>query len=630
MHLCGPARLSRLRQALSETCKKSTGPWATQESRARPGPKPGHGGRPREDERVLGARGSRLPAARKLEARNEQLFIRSQSRPPWKGRFTAADARRCIKTIPGYDPHRGAKDYEFDAKRAAEAVRWIHTNLTHVKGEMGRKPSPLVLNWEKAVLCNLFGWYHRKTGYRRYREVFIFVPRKNNKSTFLAALINYMGFCDPEPGAELYSAAATRDGARLILDICVGQIRNDNGLTDAARVYHNSIAYTGNDAMFRSLAAEAGTQHGLNPSFVVVDELHAQPNRELVDVLATAMGARTQPLMVFITTSDFEREGSICNEKHDYAGKVRDGIIKDHSFLPVIYEASIDDDWQDPAVWKKANPNLGRSVRTDWFRRECQRAQDVPAYLNAFLRLHLNIRTQQDVRAIPMATWDSCADPVDEDALAARTCYAGLDLASRSDIAAWVLLFPPTDDDPKYRVLPRFFMPHDNAVIRERKDGVPYLTWQRDGHINLTPGNVIDYDFIKQQILDDGETFNIVSIAADRWNLEYLRQKVAAEGIEMFGFGQGFVSMSEPTKELIEKLLPEGSLAHGGHPVLRWMANNLTVSEDPAGNWKPDKKKSSEKIDGLVALIMALGRSMVGGDDDGGGSVYDERGLLTL
>jgi phage terminase large subunit-like protein len=383
-----------------------------------------------------------------------------------------------------------------------------------------------------------------------------------------------------------------------------------------------AIQLTSDYSTYRVIASDDKTAHGFNTHGAVVDELHTQNNRDLVDALMTSTGAREQPLILYITTSDFDREGSICNEKHEYASKVRDGL-KDPAFLPVIFEASPDDDWTKPATWKKANPNLGVSVSLEYLKRECKRAQETPSFENTFKRLHCNIRTQQDVRWLQMAQWDACNGDVSSDALAGRPCFAGLDLASTTDIAAFTLVFP----EDGYAVLPFFWVPADNAHERERKDKVFYETWGRQGLIELTPGNTQDYDRIRARIVELGETFDIRQIAIDRWNSTQLQTQLQGDGFDVVPYGQGFASMSAPTKEL-ERLVLACELAHGGNDVLRWMASNATTEEDAAGNLKLSKKKATEKIDGMVALVMALGVSMLA--EISGPSVYNDRGFVCV
>ena len=356
----------------------------------------------------------------------------------------------------------------------------------------------------------------------------------------------------------------------------------------------------------------------------MVDELHTQPNRDLVDALLTSTGARREPLIIYITTSDFEREGSICNEKEDYALRVCQGVIDDPSFLPVVYKAELEDDWKSIDTWQKANPNLNVSVSEEYLKRECKRAEETPTYENTFKRLHLNIRTQQDTRWIPLEKWDACDGAVDEGLLIGKECFAGLDLSSTRDITAFVMVFPHKDGS--YGVLRRSWIPKENAHHRERVDRVPYVTWTEQNFITMTEGNVVDYDAVIKGIVEDCEKFDIKEIAFDRFGFEAMRQRMIALGVpeDVFvSFGQGFLSMSAPTKEL-EKLIYGEQLAHGGDPVLRWMMQNVAIEEDAAGNIKPSKRKSFEKIDGIVALIMALGRAIT---QDNAGSIYETRGL---
>ncbi len=528
---------------------------------------------------------------------------------------------RIIQQIPGYDPVATAAPGEwFDPKAAQLALDFFPECLTHIKGALAGQPFELE-PWQAAPIANMFGW-KRADGTRRYRTVLILIARKNGKTTTAAGIVNYVLFCDNEPGAEIYSAAADREQAHLVFEPAAGMVRNDDMLRARAIIYTKSIVLKDYSAAYRTISADAHTKHGYNTHCAVIDELHAQPNRDLVDVLTTSTGSRRQPLIIYITTSDFDRE-SICNETCDYAAKVRDGIIPDSSFLPVIYEASLDDDWTKRKTWAKANPNLGVSVSTEYIKAQCQKAQEIPAYENTFKRLHLNIRTEQAVRWLPLEKgWDRCADPVDPEALKGEPCFAGLDMASTTDVAALVLYFPSAG----HAVLPFFWIPEEGAHARERRDRVPYVTWAREGHINLTEGNVIDYDRIRARINELGEIYHIREIAIDRWNSTQLQTQLAGDGFEIVPFGQGFASMSSPSKEL-EKLILSNSLRHGGNPVLRWMASNVAVETDAAANIKPSKKRSTEKIDGIVALVMAIGRAQVDQGDDSA-SVYAERGLL--
>lgn len=537
-----------------------------------------------------------------------------------------------IEMIPDYDPYHGSVGYEFYAEAGAKAIDFFQQKLAHVKGEkMGK--AFILEDWEKAIIANLFGWKHKETGLRRYREAFIEVGRKNGKTPLAAGIITYMLFEDNEPGAEIYGAASEYKQASLVFSWVLGFRNQEESLIERSKVFKGQaksieIGEPGfpDYSTYRVISSDSFSAHGFNTQCAVVDELHTQPNRDLVDALLTSIGARRQPLIVYITTSDFEREGSICNEKEDYAYKVRDkkSEVNDPSFLPVIYEASIEDDWTDPEVWKKANPNLGVSVSWEFLERECKRAQETPTFENTFKRLHLDIRTQQDVRWIPMEAWDACDEAFDESELEGLACFAGLDMSITTDLSAFVAIF---HKDEKIYVIPRFWVPKENARKRERRDKVPYLTWANQGLIKLTEGNTVDYDVVRADINEFGERFNVKEIGFDRFNITQLTTQLAGDGFEVVPFGQGFVSMSAPSKEL-ERLIIEGGLRHGGNPVLRWNASVVAVDLDAAENIKPSKKSSTERIDGIVALVMAIGRWIVSPEEQA--SVYETRGVLTV
>lgn len=523
--------------------------------------------------------------------------------------------------IPGYDPVATAKAGEwFDVDAAERAINFFPLALKHVKGALAGTPLKLE-EWQKAIIGNLFGW-KRADGTRRYREAMVFIPRKNGKTTISAGIALLMLVLDGEPGAEVYSAAADREQAALCFDQAKGMVAQEPQLSAKCSVYQRAI--TCGASSYKAISAEANTKHGYNAHCVIFDEVHAQPNRDLVDVLATSMGARTQPMMVFITTSDYQRE-SICNEKHDYACKVRDGIIEDSSFLPVIYEIGVEEDWTDVDVLAKANPNLGISLSREWLEREIARAKETPAYENTFRRLHGNVRTESESRWFSMHRWDACAQDFTAQDLTGLECHGGIDLASTQDISAFVLAFP--NEDSTVNVLPWFWLPEESAQERERKNGIPYSAWARDGLINLTPGNSIDHDRLEADILQICKQYNVRSIGYDSWNADALRGRLEQGGMEMWKFPQTINALNEPSKR-IETLILNGGLHHNGNAVLRWMASNVTVDSDNNGNIKPSKKKSTEKIDGIVAMVMAMGRVLVAEED--APSVYEERGVLTL
>ena len=526
-----------------------------------------------------------------------------------------------LQGIPGYDPFRNSDPFYFDHQSAANAIQFIETCLTHVKGDLAGELF-LLEDWQKAIIANLFGWKRKSDDTRRYRECFFFVPRKNGKSLLASAICNLVLFCDGEPGAEIYAAASEREQASLVWNASKQQILNEPTLGKHAKIYMKSIVIPETNSFFKPISADAKSAHGFNAQLVCIDELHALGSSDLVEVLMTSTGARKQPLIVHITTSDFERV-SICNSKHDYASKVRDGIIEDPYFLPIIYEAKLEDDWTDPEIWKKANPNLGISISMEYMERECQRARDEPSYENTFKRLHLDIRTEQAVRWISMESWDDCAGTIHPRHLKGKSCFGGLDLSSTIDLSAFVLYFPGS-----HACLCWFWSPKENALEREKRDGVSYLTWERQGFMDLTPGAVIDYRHIRQKIKDLSNIYDIREIGYDRSNARQMCIAMAEEDeLPMIEFRQGGESMNEPCKYL-EGLLHARKIQHGDNPILRWMASNVTVRENHVGNIMIDKKKSSEKVDGMVSLVMGIGCAIV--DLKPSGSIYETRGLVTL
>lgn len=475
--------------------------------------------------------------------------------------------------------------------------------LRHVKGEWAGKP--LILEpWQRdKVIHPLFGW-KRPDGTRKYRTAYVEVPRKNGKSTLAAGIALTLLFADQEAGAEVYSAAGDRTQAGIVFNVARQMVQNSPDLKRISELYRSSIVAPQTASSYRVLSADAYTKHGLNAHGVIFDELHAQPNRELWDVLTTSTGARRQPLIFALTTAGYDRN-SICWELHEYACKVRDGIIKDESFLAVIYAAGKEDDWTDPKVWHKANPNLGVTIKLDYFKQKCANAQEMPSAENTFKRLHLDIWTEQATRWIPIERWDACGKAVKVGELEGVPCFAGLDLSSTLDVTALNLTFPV---DGRYKQIWRFWIPEENIAQRVRRDRVPYDLWVRQGFIKATEGNVVDYEVVRADVNQLREEFNIRQIAYDPWSATQLATQLQGDGFEMVPFRQGFASMSPAAKEF-EKLVLGKKIDHGGNPVARWMMSNISVEMDAAGNIKPSKKRSTEKIDGIVAAIMAVGRS---------------------
>ena len=455
------------------------------------------------------------------------------------------------------------------------------------------------------------------------------IPKKNGKSELAAGVALYMTCGDNEWGAEVYGCASDRQQASIVFDVAVDMVEQCPALKRRIKPVMSvkRLVYKPTNSFYQVLSAEAYTKHGLNVHAVIFDELHSQPNRELFDVMTKGSGdARTQPLFFLITTAGTDRH-SVCFEQHQKAEDILCGRKVDPTFYPVIYGAADDADWTSEEVWYRANPSLGHTIDIGKVRNACLSARDNPTEENIFRQLRLNQWVKQSTRWMQMEKWDACAFPVDEEELLGRECYGGLDLSSSIDITAFVLVFPPRDDSERYVFLPFFWIPEENMVRRVRRDHVPYDVWERQGFLETTEGDVIHYGFIERFIEELGKRFHIKEIAFDRWGAVQMVQNLEGLGFTVVPFGQGFKDMSPPTKRLMELVL-ERNVAHGGHPVLRWMMDNIFVRTDPAGNIKPDKEKSTEKIDGAVAAVMALDRAVRNGGSTG--SVYDERGILSF
>ncbi len=515
----------------------------------------------------------------------------------------------------------------FDEGKAKRTVDFINC-LKHTKGKWRGQPFDL-LPWQETVIRDVFGTV-KENGYRQYNTAYVEIPKKNGKSELAAGVALYMTCGDNEWGAEVYGCASDRQQASIVFDVAVDMVEQCPALKKRIKPVMSvkRLVYKPTNSFYQVLSAEAYTKHGLNVHAVIFDELHSQPNRELFDVMTKGSGdARTQPLFFLITTAGTDRH-SVCFEQHQKAEDILQGRKIDPTFYPVIYGASDDADWSSEDVWREANPSLGHTIDIEKVRNAYLSAKDNPAEENIFRQLRLNQWVKQSTRWMQMEKWDACAFPVDEREVLGRECYGGLDLSSSIDITAFVLVFPPRNDTEKYILLPYFWIPEENMIRRVRRDHVPYDVWEKQGFLQTTEGDVIHYGFIENFIDGLGKKFHIKEIAFDRWGAVQMVQNLEGLGFTVVPFGQGFKDMSPPTKRLMELVL-EKNIAHSGHPVLRWMMDNIFVRTDPAGNIKPDKEKSTEKIDGAVATIMGLDRAIRNGGISMG-SVYDERGILVF
>lgn len=516
-------------------------------------------------------------------------------------------------------------DNLYDEAKAQHAVDFINC-LKHTKGQWRGVPFDL-LPWQDKIIRDIYGTI-KDNGCRQYNTAYVEIPKKNGKSELAAAIALLMTCGDGEWGAEVYGCASDRQQASIVFDVAVDMIDQCPALRKRIKpiISVKRLVYKPTNSFYQVLSAEAYTKHGLNVHSVVFDELHAQPTRDLFDVMTKGSGdARKQPLFFLITTAGTDRN-SICYEQHQKAKDILDGRKIDPTFYPVIYGIDDNEDWGNEANWYKANPSLGHTIEIEKVRNAYNSARENPAEENIFRQLRLNQWVKQSTRWMQMDKWDECAFEIDIDSLKGRECYAGLDLSSTTDITAFVLVFPPRNDEEKYIVLPYFWIPDDNLKLRVRRDHVPYDVWEKQGYIKTTEGNVVHYGFIESFIEELGTKYNIKEIAFDRWGAVQMVQNLEGMGFNVIPFGQGYKDMSPPSKELM-KLTLEKKISHGGNPVLRWMMDNIYVKTDPAGNIKPDKEKSTERIDGSVALVMALDRAIRNENRD---SVYDNRGILII
>jgi phage terminase large subunit-like protein len=494
--------------------------------------------------------------------------------------------------------------------------------LSHTKGAKGNQPLKLD-DWQvKDIIRPLFDT-RLEDGRRQYRKCLVMIGRKNGKTTLAAAVALYMLFVDNEPGAEILSAACDSDQAALAFDIAKQMITQSPILSKKCKVYRRHIeAQRG--AIYKVIAADASGNLGHNISTLIFDELLTQKSRDLYESLVTSMGARSEPLAFMISTSGHDR-GSLCYELYHYAKQVRDGVVIDPTFLPVIYEAPQESDWKNEATWRIANPGLDKSVTLEYLRDTCHEAQNNPAREQSFRQFHLNQWVESAARWIGSEAWNSCeSNPV---GLEEVPCYAALDLSSRTDLTSFTLAFPITGS-----IHLKTFTWTTSAMVGKRKDTnrIRYDSFIRDGWLESIPGEIIDYEVILQRITEIAEQYRIREIACDPWNAEFLMQKLEAAGYIVKEFRQGFRTMSPPTKDF-EAAVLQKQISHDGNPLLRWCIDNVVIEYDAAGNAKPSKKRSVERIDAAVSSIMAFARARTAeatGID--GTSIYENRNFLFM
>lgn len=499
-----------------------------------------------------------------------------------------------------------ARGLQWFPTRAQHAIEFIQC-LRHYQGTSAGKRFVLT-PFQRFVVGSLFGWY-AQDGQRRFRVAYVEIAKGNGKTPLAAAVALYGLVADGEAGAEVYSAATNRDQASICFNDAKQFVLACPPLMNRLAVSGNNIAYLATSSYLRTVSAEGRGLDGKRPHMAVIDELHEHPNAQVVEKMRAGTKGRTRALIFEITNSGYDQT-TVCWEHHDYSCKVLQGVIENDSWFAYIASLDKDDDpFADEVCWKKANPNLGISVTFEYLREQVREARDLPSKRSLVLRLNFCRWTEASENWIDLDHWDQCAEPIDEDSLVGRECYGGLDLASVSDFCAHTLLFPPVADGELWKLLLRLWLPQA-AVDKMRKQGrLPIDDWISKGWIKVTPGNVTDYGFIRKSINDDRERFDVKEIAVDRFNSTQLVTDLQDDGALMSLFGQGYVSMSAPCKDF-ERLYMSHRITHGGNKVLRWMATNTVSVSDPAGNIKLDREKSTNKIDGMVSSVMALGRAM--------------------
>lgn len=459
----------------------------------------------------------------------------------------------------------------------------------------------------------LFGHVDPKTRKRIYKKALLFLARKNGKTELCAAICLYCLLGLGKQGQEIYSCASDRKQAGRIFEAAATMIRNDAYLSSFCHIVTSQkrIVVPSTNNLYCALSADGFRQHGLSPSVVIFDELHTQKSHDLWTAMTSGFGARPERLTISITTAGSDQT-SLCYEEYRYACQVRDGVIERPDYLPVIYEAEPKDDPFAESTWAKANPALGDFCEVDDLREQAQLAKDMPSRLNDFLQYRLNLWTNQAERWLPVDRWSSNVAEYGEDDLAGSTCVASLDLSSTRDLTCFLLLFKLQDNT--YRILPYFFIPEVTARSKEAIEGTPFSAWERAGHVIFTEGETIDYDVVRDKIIELSELFNIQTIAADKWNATHLCQQLIDENLNVVWFRQGFISLNAPAKEL-ERLIVRGEIEHNGNSCMDWMVSNVAVEKDAAGNIKPSKSKSTKQIDGVVCMCMALGLALENSQD---------------
>ncbi len=521
--------------------------------------------------------------------------------------------------------------FYFDPSSPMRKIRFSQ-ELRHIEGPLANNHLKIKLEpWQQFIDWCIFGWKRKDTGGRRFTKAYVEVARKNGKTTMAATTAWYCSMMDGEEGPQVYCVATKLDQAKIAWDAIKAQVDYQPLLRTKTKAYKQGLTITipETHGVIKPIGRDSKTQDGLNPSFVLVDEYHAHPTAEMLNVMQNGMGARSQPLMYIITTAGFDKNSPCYQEERTLVTGLLEKSLDPcpENVFGIIFTLDEGDDWTDESVWIKANPNLGISVNIDFLRNQVTQALALPRKQNDVMTKNFNIWTQATTRWISAESWDECNFEFPD--LIGRECFGGLDLSTTTDISAFVLCFPPVDLEKKYTFLYRFFIPGDNILERERVDKVPYSLWASQGFVTITPGNVIDYDFIESQVMEDAKDYVVKEIAYDPYNSTEIVNHLSDEGMNMLPFRQGFMSMSAPTKDFEKRVLGK-ELNHGNNPVIKWMVSCTELKTDGTDNIKPDKPdrtRTGKRIDGVVASIMALDRAV---QNQGKSSVYEDRGVRAI